>query len=335
MLRVLPILVLLVFFVQDVEGQECLIWNGFSIDWTYNHRVNRLGSYVQGQEVYTTGATGLGRDSCRFETFYSTLEAELKTQEVKKRIVLIGEEHERINKRLMVSFPLTGEDNKIYKAVLNGFDLLSVGKADKLHDLTVRIADQHLSADSNRWELSVDVSLLVNCTTPECEIFNQEVHYQLDLFFLLLELDADTPLEAIYPSHRFDWFDEDKRVRNALFLQTRKGYNQAAIQGFEIALDRDHWIVATELSAQYKKADHFEIALEYWANFWNMKKDSYHRPHSRFSKGIEGEAKVAIDLLLMVLPGKVTPDSFVGSIIWPGKNISAAGDEAVMFKKIR
>ncbi len=315
---------------QLSSAQDCFIWNGFSIDWTYNHRVNRIGSYIEGDQVFNTGATGLGRDSCHFKTYYTQLSgAGLKTQELRQRIVFLGEEHERITKRQLLKFPVNLTNGQEPQVVLNGFDLVSIAKADKLHDLTVRILEQSLSDDGRFWEVNLEASLLVNCTTPECELMNQEVHYQLDLFLLLIEFPADVLVEPLRASRFFNWSAEDKRERSPMLLESAKGYNQAGIQGFEIALDQDHWILATELSSQSLGDNRFNIALEYIANRWNMKKDSYHRNHSRFSKGLAGEAKLALDLLFMKLPGQLVPKSFKGSIIWPGKNISAESSAAV------
>ena len=46
------------------------VWQGFELNWTYNHRINRLGSFIYQDSVYNTAATGLGKDSAWFNTHY-------------------------------------------------------------------------------------------------------------------------------------------------------------------------------------------------------------------------------------------------------------------------
>src|ERR1019366_7252669 len=54
---------------------KAYIWRGFQHQWTYNHRCNRLGDYVQLNSgtpvsVHTSG-TGSGSDSTYYKSYYT------------------------------------------------------------------------------------------------------------------------------------------------------------------------------------------------------------------------------------------------------------------------
>src|SRR5690242_9683856 len=78
-MRLLGCLALLSFYLDSVAQvqpyNKAFIWRGFSHQWTYNHRCNRIGDYV----VYNnnkpitahTSATGKGADSTYFTSYYS------------------------------------------------------------------------------------------------------------------------------------------------------------------------------------------------------------------------------------------------------------------------
>jgi|GEM_PF-7014086 len=90
----MPILFLFFFFLSygslyaQVTGLDdgwpyensALIWQGFTQEWSYNHRLNRLGDYIASQSIqqdtlmariHHNASTGTGTDAGPYGSFYS------------------------------------------------------------------------------------------------------------------------------------------------------------------------------------------------------------------------------------------------------------------------
>ncbi|MEM7036562.1 MAG: hypothetical protein AAF570_06230, partial [Bacteroidota bacterium] len=132
---------------QNPEKGDCmLLWNGFSQQWGYNHRLNRIGNYVlndaekgtdcQGEMVHTA-ASGSGADSAAYAGYYSAVFAhgvDFSQQSV--FLELMGKEKEEITATYEGSFFQAdiGKKDMGAEVVMNGFDLRTPTgvKADKL-----------------------------------------------------------------------------------------------------------------------------------------------------------------------------------------------------------
>ena len=85
LMKYLSFIIMFLISIQiSAQVDVGVIWMGFEHEWTYNHRLNRLGDYVSQPEFdgfehpvkhYHTGATGLGWDEALFTSYYTVVKA--------------------------------------------------------------------------------------------------------------------------------------------------------------------------------------------------------------------------------------------------------------------
>jgi hypothetical protein len=162
-------------------SRPAVLWQGFSHRWQYNHRVNRVGSYVEHtlpkQDAYQidavhTAASGTGPDRAQFVDPYTTIQARgvgFQAGICEVKIVTTEEQLTsfRLLNRIELGPSLAGKD--IYTVVLNGFDLIAEGDAKKLMTLVIGVSDPEL--DDGRTILSFGAygAFRADCSTPECD----------------------------------------------------------------------------------------------------------------------------------------------------------------------
>jgi len=90
---------------QDLPHyNKALIWRGFEHKWTYNHRINRIGSSVSLNEkgegfCIHYSATGLGSDSTFATTHYTYVESpNVFFKETEIKILVNGHEGDLLPK---------------------------------------------------------------------------------------------------------------------------------------------------------------------------------------------------------------------------------------------
>ena len=144
-----------IFFVngQSMQAQsdgEAAIWRGYKHKWTYNHRINRIGSFVDNDadEMIYTSASGFGEDSTFYTSGYSRLESdEIHFKYGKVSLDIEGKEGDLIVKNATIELPFSEkeiQENQFY-TVLNGYDILSIDKADKLNYLQIKVDEASYS----------------------------------------------------------------------------------------------------------------------------------------------------------------------------------------------
>ena len=163
--RLFTAILSLLFVSVNAQEDVGVIWMGFEHQWSYNHRLNRLGDYISQPEFegydfpvkhYHTGATGLGKDEAYFSSYYTVLKTEQAgLQSGHVELNLANKEGKRSSIRTTLSIPLQEnlQDRDQIVGLLNGFDLIASEGADKLKMLHIDLSDpvykphrsQHLS----------------------------------------------------------------------------------------------------------------------------------------------------------------------------------------------
>lgn len=173
-----------------------VIWRGFHHAWRYNHRLNRLGSYLQrtdetdpGWKVVHTAASGTGPDTAQFCDLYTEVAApDVTFEPTQQKVRLQGDEATTVVETTPVSVPidddLAGFDE--YAVVLNGFDIVSEADADKLMSMTVSVS-QPSAPSGGSLSFEASVSFEADCGTPECS--GDGIDYTCYLFFLVIAGD--------------------------------------------------------------------------------------------------------------------------------------------------
>lgn len=329
---------------------EAVIWGGFEHDWTYNHRINRLGSYVQyngGQPIGThCSASGLGADSTFFASHYAWVRSpNLRFQEGLGELILHGKEKNLLSKEVQISVAaLEGMENaENYTLLLNGFDIQATDGADKLQFLRIEAANVEYASATNKFLVTLRVAMSVNCETIECAIFSQRAKYKFKLFFLIIaNPDEDLFASSASFSRAEEWSKKSEIAHEPqrLHIQGKRDPNYTAamlgIRSFAVSLDQAHWTANLHNSfqpVQYTPANgKMDFLLDLYFKEWilGMKRTSAYPPHSKFSKRTKGWANQDITLvLLQFLQADIRYNSHKGSMFWRARNAPPDAKEAV------
>ncbi|MEZ5022475.1 MAG: hypothetical protein R2728_04295 [Chitinophagales bacterium] len=167
-----------------------IIWQGFNHVWEYNHRVNRLGDWLDDMNSnngfsatsYHAAASGIGPDKCDYITYLTRVNTskDIYFESVSREIILSGVE-ETIDSQLItinLEFPLINNPKAV--VLLNGFDmyarpvgsenLIGDGDADKLFNFSILPAAPIITSNSTNTLVSFDVVVTLGgaCASPEC-----------------------------------------------------------------------------------------------------------------------------------------------------------------------
>jgi hypothetical protein len=203
--------------------QDAVIWQGFTHRWGYNHRLNRLGSYVRlGEEggwvAGHTAASGSGPDTAHVAAFYGAIRSPhlVARPGVAHFAIdtLKGEAHP-LDAQVQVPLGAAPLENPRYAVVLNGFDLWAVDGADahKLMAFALQAGPPQVSEDRQRLTFSLGGSFKAHCATPECRGYpgalrRHRVRYALRVYYLALGGEAET-FNVVRPEQRastaYEW----------------------------------------------------------------------------------------------------------------------------------
>ncbi len=239
------------------------VWQGFSQYWGYNHRINRLGDWLEvsnqagGPNVQPLhfAASGSGSDIAAVAQYYSTVNAtEVDSKTGFVTFEIDGREGDQIELseeiEILLQAPLPSSDN--FEVVLRGFDLTTAGdaKADKLHAFSVKVVDLAQVASQKGFKAKIAVSLKMNCSSPECQLFNQELKYSLRVYWTAIwGRGFQSKMENIEATK--SWDKKQANVdslpqRLALVGNPHYPNMTAGIKGFSIELDDEHHFLAWE-----------------------------------------------------------------------------------------
>lgn len=187
-----------------------VFWQGFYHDWTYNHRINRLGDWIQSSNnndgsfkaVFNhSGATGSGSDILNYQTFFTYLKTE-KARFFSSVLstAVRGREATTTTKIITVKgvWPAALKNYHNGIVVLNGFDLycrssddgkvMGTGSADKLSQLYIDV--DKLRFNGNEFEFDLAIMLGADCDSPECLNFtpgdNEWFDYQFTIAYQVI-----------------------------------------------------------------------------------------------------------------------------------------------------
>jgi hypothetical protein len=157
------------------------VWQGFHHRWTYNHRLNRLGSWIEhvsreGDSVTAraahAAASGSGEDDAAWESFYSVVQADgVSCCDAEMSFVIDGREgsDQTFVREVREVLPAGMVNRDVYTVLLNGFDLVAEGDADKLASFHLFVTPPQWRADSRALVFSLAGGLNVDCDSAECD----------------------------------------------------------------------------------------------------------------------------------------------------------------------
>lgn len=299
------------------------IWQGFSIDWTYNHRLNRLGSYIYQDTIFQSAATGIGKDSGNISTSYLKLDSDdYHFHEIKFLLKISGKEKEVITVSIDTILDF---DSKKTIVFLNGFELTSLEDADKLQQIHFNITQDSVGFEKTK--LVVNATTTFNCQSLECNWFQNTVNYELKVIVGFLESYHPISKTKIESKHSENW---TKSKQEILECQSYSNSYPIFINEFSIQLDKAQWFAA--ISCFINNSN--EVCMQVKQYKPNMKKNAYYKPHANFSAKHHGKGFYTFTGIYAKEIAKelTTFHQYNSTIIWMGNNQSAISNNAI--KKI-
>lgn len=198
------------------------VWRGFEHNWEYNHRLNRFGSYVrqsrpdedhQGWVVGHAAASGTGDDIAHFEDYYTGIDATgvaFASGTVVLPIDTTKTNPASIQREVFLRLDAPSLDRDRHAVLINGFDVVAVGDANKLMTFDLHVGEPtRRDDDCLRFPLTCEFT--ADCHTPECST-DSSTDYLLVAHLLVVAGDADdfhaTRLSPVSLEHH--WTTEDE-----------------------------------------------------------------------------------------------------------------------------
>lgn len=337
----------ILFAQQNVH--QTVVWRGFEHSWTYNHRINRLGNFVEISkdkiENCHVSASGVGADSTYYTSHYTFLESPTVGFHTGVATVkLYGKEKQLLTREIEISLPAPKEmENKEqYITLLNGFDLKAINRADKIQLLRISVEDAEYAPAINEIRFYLKVALVVNCQSFECSRFNQQATYELDIHYLVAAGDLSemmaTPkmLTKQYPWGRKD---EPNHLPEKHYMLGKKNPSfTSAVLGLKsiaLTLDEAHWTVefnnnVTPL-AYSLETGRVDFSMDLFFKEWQqgMKSNSVRPELSKFSSKKSGWGLLDTGIILLQFKNAtVSHQKHKGSLYWTGNNSSSLDPKA-------
>jgi hypothetical protein len=333
---------------------KALIWRGFEHRWTYNHRINRIGSSVsiKDGEAYCRhySATGLGSDSTFAKTHYTYVESpNVVFKETEIKILVNGHEGDLLTKTAKVYLDLDQwmQGKTHYDVLVNGFEVRSMIKADQLQLLRFLVEDPVYTRETQQLYLQANFNLVTNCRTLECELFKNQTAYELTLHLLIIGFEEDAgEVRDSYTTRNYAW-DTSVEVEDLSKPLTISGQRDVfptaclGIKGLGIVLDEEHWILqidnfVTPLHYNRHTGDmksHVNMKVVAWNN--GMENFSVAPLKAEFAKRKSGFAMLETNpSLVQFSNARIKHGSVDMSLYWRGNNKSSEAPEAESTKII-
>jgi hypothetical protein len=200
-------------------GSAAVIWQGFRHLWRYNHRIPRIGSYVEHEglsdqtcqaQIVHTASTGTGPDTATCRSYFTKVKADgVWFKSDSEDITLITQEgvatcfRREVNVRLDPELVAQG----YHTVILNGFDLQTEGDPEKLNSFALRVTKMGYNKRGATLSFWITGFLLVDCGTLECDLLPvRERAHDMDSQVATLEMgpEASSADEDADPSRRAD-----------------------------------------------------------------------------------------------------------------------------------
>jgi hypothetical protein len=340
-IKIIFISIFILFTVQNIKSTTFAVWQGFEHQWKYNHRLNRLGDFIaqapnQAQmpqyiSSVHTGATGLGKDSATYKSYFSVIKSEeLAYFPGIENFTLKGKQGKyfEITRTIFVPKQYLQNTNQ-FVSILNGFDIVSNAGADKIQLLNLEITDVMPSNKNDTFQFRIKIALVFNCTSFECNRFNKKFDYNITIRYLLLNAKNNKIASTKIPyQHKMSWTKEAylSPINYEKSIPSNSQYKEAflAYQHICLVLNTDHWFVSFAnaiTKTEVNKTTH-KITYNTKSYYKQWEKDMQQTSQqSKFSSAKSGWGILMGNFVLVELQ-KASINNFVqdGCIFWNGKN---------------
>lgn len=320
-----------------VRSDGLFVWQGYSQRWSYNHRVNRHGDWVEpptcgpagcdGAQVHAA-ASGSGADRARTRQYTSFVAAPgVVAWSGGATLLFDGDEAERLEDHACVVAPAPGGP-----VVLQGWDVDAVGPADSLWAL-------ELGVEERDGQVCVDGRLRMACTTPECGT-ERRTAYGVHVRWAQLAGPVRATLSSVGQDARWEADDlRDEVVPASVSLAlagTPGGVATVGLRRFAIELDQPHHTLGVDVvvepgtwnAAEGVLPARVDLAYVPWGpvEIAPLTVAQFARP---------GRATLELGLVLLQLPSGCVA-AYPGAVEgwWPGGNEDGSGPGAEVRREL-
>lgn len=318
-----------------------LVWRGFDFNWTYNHRINRIGSFVWPQaegvaKMVATAASGTGQDQAVIDG-YGTWVAGAGVTLIGGActLELVGHEGEVIQARSTVRIPDAPEGAAA--VVLGGFDL-AVGlseaersDSDKLQRLMLGVRD--LRRDGDALVFRVEGALVARCRSLECKPFEKKTSYRLQVWYTVLAGPGLVAQSPVAISDAYAWDTETEVDLATRFTDVALPLDAhtclVGLSRVEFILDREHHVL--QLCAKVDSPNPLPNGV--WRFGWKAGVKNWRAGMGAANPlSFPAAGSVSLGLRAVALglrEGACAPQVQQGCVDWPGGNESNAREESI------
>lgn len=254
---------------QETYSSKTIIWQGFEHNWTYNHRLNRIGSFIDKIDenhynVVHTSATGIGKDSTFAQDFYAILYSEKFIFKNEKISIRSANTH---NNPFDTTIILSKDDNEMY--ALNGFDIVSMQAPSKLGNIRINI-------DNDKKFTKLHIRIYLQCTSAECFNTPKTFDYKSDFYLLKMKFHNEVT-KNIYSYECHKKYSKDNIVAD--YNETLNNNEIHFIVGYEWKYDTENWLQQCKMAIENNA-----ITLRLSPYAYKMKEKTTFKKEVLFSK---------------------------------------------------
>jgi len=236
-----------------VYDDAVLLWRGFHHTWRErNHRMNRLGSYIEDISCSSSPCTGtlvhgaspgMDNDTSEHVTFYTKIAAnDVGLQSGHTTFTVTGDENSIIHtvKAMQVNASSNTRDRDRYAVLINGFNFCSNTEAKKPVTVMVKIHDEHYDPSTDTINFLIETWLELDCNTLECDLGREDISYPTRVSYVIVAGDSGLFVSRKDFSREYDWEDDIvdlETISSSIVGDTRTTYPTATIGFSKILFD--------------------------------------------------------------------------------------------------
>gem|GEM_PF-4104843 len=234
------------------------------------------------------------------------------------------------------------KDKESYHALINGFEIRSIAKADQVQLFRFLVDEVSYSTISEEIKVKTHFNLVTNCRSIECPVLNNKTAYELTIHLLIIAFNNNNAvLTNAYTSRNYVWDDEIEIVDNSqkvrIIGQRDNEYPIASIgiRGLGVVLDSEHWLLEMNDFVVPNTYDALTGAMVVDANLkyveWKkgMQQFAVSPFKANFAKRRSGYALLDMNLIMLQFKDAIIKQgNSSGSSFWKGWNQDASLEDA-------
>ena len=335
---------------QDKNSiHKAIVWRGFDHQWTYNHRINRIGSMVSMNEMGTFvgkhySASGAGRDSTTFRQYHTLVESQdLFFFQGNHKITLTGKEAKLLTSRdnIILTLPKEFQNCSRAEVILNGFELKSIRRSDK--PVHFQIHTSNLVFDSVNYcaEFEVQADWVGNCETMECAMFSNKTEYEINIPYLIIGYRRNrTELELVSETESYHWTKKKEYQSTPIqkIVQNVHSKNEcfAGFKSLSFTVNEEQWMQHLRFSIELLDPMKLHISMLFLDWKEGMKKYAVKKASKFLSSKKAGWVTMHSDILIFkTTNATIIHGEHSGDMYWKGRNQSAENTNSESIFELR